>query len=73
MGRAAQVRREIEFVCAREADYHVMVDLLAAGIATAARHPQRYQAEQYPARQNDGGGAFASSTLDTVNAGPCRQ
>ena len=31
MGRAAQVRREIEFVCAREADYHVMVDLLAAG------------------------------------------
>ena len=31
MGRAAQVRGEIEFVCAREADYHVMVDLLAAG------------------------------------------
>lgn len=31
MGRAAQVQREIEFVRAREADYHVMVDLLAAG------------------------------------------
>ena len=30
MGRAAQVQREIEFVRAREADYHVMVDLLAA-------------------------------------------
>ena len=31
MGRAAQVQREIEFVRAREADYHIMVDLLAAG------------------------------------------
>lgn len=31
MGRAAQVQREIEFVRAREAEYHVMVDLLAAG------------------------------------------
>ena len=31
MGRAAQVQREIEFVRAREADYHVMVDLLTAG------------------------------------------
>mgnify|MGYP000378189462 FL=1 len=31
MGRVAQVQREIEFVRAREADYHVMVDLLAAG------------------------------------------
>ena len=29
--RAAQVQREIEFVRAREAEYHVMVDLLAAG------------------------------------------
>ena len=31
MGRVAQVQREIEFVRAREAEYHVMVDLLAAG------------------------------------------
>lgn len=31
MGRVAQVQREIEFVRAHEADYHVMVDLLAAG------------------------------------------
>ena len=31
MGRAAQVQREIEFVRAREEDYHVMVDLLTAG------------------------------------------
>ncbi len=31
MGRAALVQREIEFVRAREAEYHVMVDLLAAG------------------------------------------
>ena len=31
MGRAAQVQREIEFVRAREAEYHVMVDLLSAG------------------------------------------
>ena len=31
MGRAAQVQREIEVVRAREAEYHVMVDLLAAG------------------------------------------
>ena len=31
MGRAAQVQREIEFVRARETEYHVMVDLLAAG------------------------------------------
>ena len=31
MGRVAQVQREIEFVRAREADYHIMVDLLAAG------------------------------------------
>lgn len=31
MGRAAQVQREIEFVHAREEDYHVMVDLLTAG------------------------------------------
>ena len=30
MGRAAQVQREIEFVRAREEDYHVMVDLLQA-------------------------------------------
>ena len=29
MGRVAQVQREIEFVRAHEADYHVMVDLLA--------------------------------------------
>ena len=28
---AAQVQREIEFVRAREAEYHIMVDLLAAG------------------------------------------
>ena len=31
MGRVAQVQREIEFVRAHEADYHVMVDLLTAG------------------------------------------
>ena len=31
MGRVAQVKREIDFVCAHEADYHVIVDLLAEG------------------------------------------
>ena len=48
MGRAAQVQREIEFVRGGPAD---------SGQTAVARHPQRHQAEQYPVRQNDWGGA----------------
>lgn len=71
MGRAAQVRREIEFVCAREADYHVMVDLLAAG-----KLPLRVTHNDTKLNNilldKTTGRAFASSTL-TPSCRPCRQ